>query len=151
MIARLLPLLIVLIGLGAGLGGGMLLRPASDHAERDAVPAEETLADTEFVKLNNQFVIPVVEDGRVTSLVIMSLSLEVTNGSTETVFSREPKLRDALLQIMFDHANAGGFRGVFTDGANVSLLRHALLEAARKTLGDIVNDILIFDLSRQDS
>jgi flagellar FliL protein len=55
------------------------------------------------------------------------------------------------LQVMFDHANAGGFKGVFTDGANLILLRAALRETAQKLLGDMVVDVLIADLARQDS
>lgn len=105
----------------------------------------------EYVKMNNQFVIPVLEDGRVNSMVIVSLSLEVTTGSSEQVYSREPKLRDAFLQVLFDHANAGGFRGAFTDGSNLILLRKALLEKARSVIGEDVQDVLISDIARQDS
>ena len=129
----------------------MFLRPIDENTSLEVAKVEEAPATTEFVKLNNQFVVPIVEDGRVSSLVIMSLSVEVTLGTAEAVFSREPKLRDAMLQIMFDHANAGGFDGVFTDGANLILLRQALLEVARKTLNDSVKEVLISDIVRQDS
>jgi hypothetical protein len=151
MMKKLFPLLLALIGLGAGIGAGMTLRPAKDHVETAAQPAEAAPPVTEFVKLNNQFVVPVVEDGRVVSLVIMALSVEVTLGGSEPLYAREPKLRDALLQVMFDHANAGGFKGVFTDGANLILLRKALLEAAQNVLGDTAQDILISDIGRQDT
>ena len=106
---------------------------------------------SDFVKLNNQFVVPVVTQGRVSALVIMALSVEVTPGGSEQIYAREPKLRDALLQVMFDHANAGGFDGVFTDGANLIALRAALTETASKVMGGIVKDVLISDISRQDS
>lgn len=151
MIGKLTPLLLVLLGIGAGVGGGLLLRPAEKPVETGTVPAQLLPASTEFVKLNNQFVIPVVDTGRVASLVIISLSLEVKIGITEKVFEREPKIRDALLQILFDHANVGGFKGVFTNGANLILLRQALLEAAKTVLGSDVVDVLIADLARQDS
>lgn len=151
MIAKLLPVLLILIGLGAGGGAGIMLRPAVDQTEAEPATEEEAVPVSEFVKLNNQFVIPVVEQGRVISLVIMSLSLEVALGTTEAVFSQEPKLRDAMLQIMFDHANAGGFKGVFTDGANLIVLRRALTESAQKVMGDSVIDVLISDLGRQDN
>lgn len=148
---KLIPVFLILLGLGAGIGAGIVLRPASEEAEPDPEHVEEAPATTEFVKLNNQFVVPVVEEGRVTSLVILALSVEVTIGSTEAVFAKEPKLRDALLQVLFDHANAGGFKGVFTDSANLILLRKALLEAAQKTMGDLVIDVLISDIARQDT
>jgi flagellar protein FliL len=148
---KLFPLILALIGLGLGIGAGVFLRPApavEDNAEiAEAAPAEPP----EYVKLSNQFVIPVVEDGQVAALVVVSLSLEVTTGSTETVFAREPKLRDVFLQVLFDHANAGGFRGSFTDGSNLVVLRQALKEVAMQVLGDIITDVLIVDIARQDS
>ena len=149
MIRKLFPLILGLAGLGAGIGAGVFLRSApQEHAEAaDAEP----MVPPEYVKLNNQFVIPVVESGQVAALVVVSLSLEVTTGSTETVFAREPKLRDVFLQVLFDHANAGGFRGSFTDGSNLIVLRQALKEVAMQVLGDMVNDILIVDIARQDS
>ena len=47
----------------------------------------------------------------------------------------EPKLRDVFLQVLFDHANMGGFRGAFTRSDVLEPLRTALREAAQKHLG----------------
>jgi Na+/H+-dicarboxylate symporter len=149
--AKILPIILAVLGLALGIGGGMFLKPTAETAESEMAQTVEAPILTEFLKLNNQFVIPVVEQGRVTSLVIMSLSLEVTIGTSESIYSREPKLRDAMLQVMFDHANAGGFNGVFTDGANLVFLRKALLEVSQKIIGVEVKDVLISDISRQDS
>lgn len=126
-----------------------------EHAT-DAAPSHEgedgeNSSLPEYVKLANQFVVPVVEDGRVVAMVILSLTLEVPSGKTEAVYQREPKLRDAFLQVLFDHANAGGFRGAFTDGANLIVLRNALREVSRKIMADDVTDVLIADIVRQDS
>lgn len=164
---KIIPALLALIGLAAGVGGGYLLRPApSTHvalnpcgeAETTSEPSAATDAHGEpvpsafdYVKLNNQFVIPVVEAGKVTSLVILSLSLEVVSGGSEKVYAVEPRLRDALLQVLFNHANTGGFRGAFTEAGNMEALRAALLEAAVKTLGATVSNVLIADIVRQDN
>lgn len=130
-------------------------KAAGEHGAKaegeHAAEGEEGAATTEYVKLNNQFVIPVIKGGAVASLVVLSLSLEVTVGSTEKVYAVEPKLRDVLLQILFDHANAGGFEGSFTENANMSDLRRALTEASRSVLGDLVLGVLISDIARQDS
>ena len=177
MIRKLIPVLLGLIGLGIGMGAGIFLRPAAVPAadtggEHAAQPEEEAAAPDavataghaeeapkeasaeggpEYVKLSNQFVIPVVEQGKVVSMVILALTLEVGAGTTEAIYAREPKLRDAFLQVLFDHANSGGFDGSFTDGANLVLLRKALLEAAQTAIGPNVSDVLISDIARQDS
>lgn len=151
MIRKLLPLVLALIGLGAG--AGLFLRPAPDPdptAEEVAAPVDPALVP-DYVKLSNQFVVPLVEKDRITAMVILTLSLEVTQGTSEQVYAREPKLRDAFLQLLFDHANTGGFRGSFTDAANLVILREGLREIAQKLLGDSVTDVLITDIVRQDS
>lgn len=161
MIRKLLPVFLALVGLGGGIGAGIALRAAptveapattggSEADVEDPTEAGEETAPPEYVKLNNQFVVPVLENGRVMSLVIMSLNLEVSPGTNEEVYAREPKLRDAFLQVMFDHANSGGFSGSFTDGSNLILLRKALLESAQSAIGPIVTDVLISDIVRQD-
>jgi len=163
MLRKLLPILLALVGLGAGLGAGIALKPAPDPdavakevcippatAELEAPGGEEAVT-YDYVKMNNQFVVPVVEGGRVSALVILSISLEVQLATGEQVYQREPKLRDGFLQVLFDHANAGGFRGAFTEANNMTVLRHALLEVAQKVLGPLVSDVLIVDIVRQDS
>lgn len=144
----ILPLVLGFVGLGIGAGAGYFLRGDGSVAAEEE--AEEPATPPEYAKLANQFVVPVLEDGAVVSLVVLSLSLEVTHGSSELVFQSEPKLRDEFLQVLFSHANAGGFRGSFTDAANLVPLRMALFEAATVILPGVVTDVLIGDIVRQD-
>ena len=81
---------------------------------------------------------------------MLSLSLEVNAEQTQSVYEHEPKLRDVLLQTLFDHANIGGFDGTFTHTQKLDDLRQALLEVAQKNLGAEIFDILITDIARQD-
>lgn len=200
---KLLPVILGLLGLIAGVGAGYVLRPAPDATEAAgpagattegddttpsaaAKPAEEPpksaqagshpeesaghpakteasasdgggqggegpASATEFVKLNNQFVVPIIRADEVASLVILSLTLEVKTGSSEAVFAAEPKLRDSFLQVLFDYANANGFDGAFTQSGRMAQLRKALSEPARAILGDTVADVLIVDIVRQDT
>ena len=161
---KLLPLILIILGIGGGAGAGFMLKPVPEVAAL-ANPCGDTPAatkptepappvppeDREYVKLNNQFIVPVVEDGRVASLVVMSLSVEVRTGTREVVFAREPKLRDIFLQQLFDHANQGGFRGAFTNSNTMDVLRNALREAATPVFGDSLLDVLITDIARQDA
>ena len=178
MIGKLLPIILLLVGAGAGIGAGLALRPAPEPVEaakegEDAAEKkdgkEEKAGDAkdkggkdkddksdgppegrEYVKLSNQFVVPVVKQDVVRSMVVMSLSIEVVEGSKDVVFSREPKLRNSFLEVLFDHANVGGFDGAFTDVQNLNTLRTALREIAQRDLGEDIIDVLILEIARQD-
>jgi len=170
MIGKILPVILALIGLGGGVGAGMVLRPdpsevattnpcgeVGENGDEQIMakpkPKEEDASESsnDFVKLNNQFVVPIVDNGRVGSLVVVSLNLEIVAGQSETIYQVEPKLRDVFLQVLFDHANIGGFSGSFTASPRMSGLRTALLESAQSLLGNTVIDVLIVDMVRQDA
>jgi len=163
MMKALLPILLAVIGIGGGIGAGLMFKPAPerDKAEVACLPGETTEAMAavlpeeeetakDYVKLNNQFVVPVIVGERVGAMVVLSLSLEVPPGEAEQVYAREPKLRDLFLQVLFDHANVGGFDGAFTEAGTLDVLRRALLEVSHHALGDLVSDVLITDIARQD-
>lgn len=157
---KFIPLIVLVAGTGAGIAGGIYLQPQGDEEalEVDITPAtdgakgelSDSETDVEFVKLNNQFIIPVVDRDTVRSLVVVSLGLEISSNETGSVFSAEPKLRDAFLQVLFDHANVGGFDREFTNFRNLDYLREALTATARSILGKAVVSVLITDLARQD-
>ncbi|MDK3071696.1 flagellar basal body-associated FliL family protein [Sedimentitalea sp. JM2-8] len=159
MLLKLLPVFMLILGIGAGVGAALVLSPTDELGTEDARPGTERKpadigrdeTDTEFVKLNNQFVIPVIEDEKVASLVVLSLSIETRIPMRDVVYEREPRLRDAFLQVLFDHANMGGFNGAFTKSDMLSILRNSLNDVARKELGADVQSVLITDITRQDS
>lgn len=166
----LLPLVLLLLGTGGGIGTGLLLAPQG--AAKDGAPAVGTGGEghghaqddgpdevpgappdggqTEFVRLNNQFVVPVVARDRIAAMVVLSLSVEVAQGGAQAVYAREPKLRDGFLQVLFDHANRGGFDGAFTASNSLDVLRRMLTEVARDLLGAPVRSVLITEIARQD-
>jgi len=176
----LLPLLLLVLGVGGGVGAGLALAPAPAPGEAEgalaeladpcgaippadpadpraeAAPADsaeddgEAVSDHDYVRFKNQFIVPVVVGGEVASLVLLSLSVEVPLGQEDAVLMIEPKLRDVFLQVLFDHANTGGFEGTFTAAEAMRSLRASLKAAARDAIGDLVTDVLILDLVRQD-
>lgn len=149
------PLAAVLVfsSFGAGIFLGSIEATKGQETDED-VDVHQDLDDakdsSEVVKLNNQFVVPVLEDGLVASLVIVSLSIETNEGSREQIFLLEAKLRDGLLSALFDHANSGYFSGTFTEHRALDSLRVALKEKASSILSVPVYGVLITDLVRQD-
>ncbi|KAA0909643.1 flagellar basal body-associated protein FliL [Aquicoccus porphyridii] len=163
MLKMLIPLLLLAIGMGAGIGGGLYLRPDPPADETAPTPSAEpeparsvgahdsAAQARDYIKLNNQFIVPVVEGEKVMSLVVLTLGVEIPSGQKERLYLMEPKVRDVFLQELFAHANRGGFRGAFTSARNLDDLRSSLREAAQYALGDLISDILIIDIVRQDN
>lgn len=167
MIKKLLPAIFMAVGFAAGAGGGIMLMSPGNEAAKDeaaektpkkdkaAKPSKSGKDDKasayEYLKLTKQFVVPVVGDDEISALVTMSLSLETKPGIEESFYEIEPKLRDGFLQVLFDHANTGGFDGAFTQSSNLKTLRKSLLEVARKDLGEDVSRVLIMSVARQDT
>lgn len=167
---RLLPVILALFGVVGGAAAGLILKPAPPEAEADpcALPLEEQPAGlacdavaeepedyggkdaSEFFKLDRQFIVPVVEEKRVASLIVLTLSLETAPQASEEVFALEPKIRDSMLRTLFRFSNSGGFDRDFTAEHVMADLRRSLLRAARKIAGDLVRDVLISDIIRQD-
>lgn len=169
MLKKILPLFLLLSGTGIGVGTGVFLRPEVTLNEEEGVaPVGENVKENiigdnkknivdpnaetnEYVKLSNQLVVPIIVETKVAALVVLAVSIEVPAGKTDTVLLREPKLRDSFLQVLFDHANMGGFNGNFTAAEALGHLRTALKEVAQRDLGDdIAKDVLIIEIARQD-
>lgn len=176
MIRLLIPIVFLLIGIGGGVAAGLFMTPEDEGENYDAELSEQDTSATEendtseegsyddeprvtpgsaenleYVRLNNQFIVPIVNNGSVRSLVVMSLTLEISAGENQLVFDREPRIRDAFLRVMFSHANSGGFDDVFTSSLALGPLRRGLRDAAVEILGPVVNDVLIVDIVRQDA
>jgi flagellar protein FliL len=168
----LLPLILLVAGSGSGVAAGLFLFPPKSEEELAApanpcgevpaaVPAEEAPQLTDgagpsgtegfqYVRFANQFIVPVVEREVVTAMVVLSLSVEVATGEEERTFSVEPRLRDVFLQALFDHANTGGFDGMFTAEPTMERLRQSLQTAAEAAIPGLVHDVLIVEINRQD-
>jgi len=157
----IIPLVMLLLGLGAGVGAGIFLKPEPEPVETVAEEEPEKVeaevedkgpsAGREYVRLSNQFVVPLVEEDRISAMVVMSLSVEVASGSGQAVFDVEPKIRDVFLRVLFDHASIGGFGGDFANTENLDIVKDSLKNASQKSFGDdFIFDVLIFEIARQD-
>ncbi|MEL6791873.1 MAG: flagellar basal body-associated FliL family protein, partial [Pseudomonadota bacterium] len=107
-------------------------------------------ASRDFVRLEKQFVVPVLGEDRVASLVVLSIALEVDEGGSDAVFATEPKLRDAFLGVLFTHAQSRGFDGGFTRKDRLADLRRSLTIAAQDVLGGVAHGVLLTNIVRQD-
>lgn len=152
----ILPLLSLVIGLGAGGGAAIFLgkNGTSDHVAADPAagpePAQVDPASLDIVKLPNQFVVPVIVNNRVRSMVILAVALEVDAAQADFVRTKEPKLRDTFLDELFNLAAIGGFKDDIITRKTLEIVRAALTVRAQDSLGLKDVKVLVTDMARQD-
>lgn len=155
----LIPIILALVGLAGGLFAGHSMKPAPEEPEDGAEAAEAApepepevspAALSEYVKLDRQFIVPVIVDEKVNALMVITMAIEVAEGGPDPVFAQEPKLRDEFLRVLFLHAQSGGFSGAFTEPRVMEDLRASLTSSARSILGSNVKAVLLTNIVRQD-
>jgi hypothetical protein len=103
-----------------------------------------------YMKFSRQFVVPVIGQAGVTSLIVLDINIEVPPAETEKVYLQEPKLRDSLLGTLLALSNNGAFSNQILDQANLDTMRVKLLESARTIIGENAQNVLILNITRQD-
>lgn len=111
---------------------------------------DEPSSDAGYMKFSRQFIVPVIRRDNSNALLVIDLNLEMVPDATERAYSREPKIRDALLSTLLALSNEGAFEKKLLAEDNVSHIRARLRATAQEVLGDDVLDVLILSIARQD-
>lgn len=169
MLRKIMTILLPLIAFAGGLAGGELLRPGRTAAvlpdqtststsedgsgpepQQSAHDPAETAGPRAWFSFPGQFFVPMMRNGDMGAMMILTLSLETREADLEALKQQEHRLRDALLRALMITANTGGFDGNFTTEARLQPLRETLLKAARQAAGDMVSAVLIEAIARQE-
>ena len=113
--------------------------------ESDAVSDAVT-----YMKFKRQFVVPVLGNGKIKSLVILNLNMELNSSAPANIYSLEPKLRDAFMRELLALSHGDAFNDDLTSPETYEKLRATLLHASQDVVKEGVNNVLILDLVRQD-
>ncbi len=108
------------------------------------------LAAPEVTTLRDNFIVPVLREGKVWSHVVLTLGIESHVVPHDGVIEREPILRDGLNEALFLHASLGGFDGEFTATVNMTRLRDRLDGVVQRLLPDAKARSLIIAMVRQN-
>ena len=104
---------------------------------------------TAWFTFPSQFFVPLMRNGDMGAMIIVTLSLETQAAQIEAMNQQQHRLRDALLREMMIHANTGGFDGNFTTEPAQRVLRERLLKAVRAATGLPIEAVLIESIARQ--
>lgn len=158
MIKKLLAQAIPLIALIGGVAAGDMLKPQPTtepaaeevpHGDDDGHGAEEEKGKAAWFTFPNQFFVPMMRNGDMGAVMILTLSLETEEAHLEAMKQQEHRLRDALLRQLMVRANSGGFDGNFTSEASLGTLRKDLLGAVDDVSDLPITAVLIEDIARQ--
>ncbi|MFN3274442.1 MAG: hypothetical protein ACK41U_07190 [Paracoccus sp. (in: a-proteobacteria)] len=161
MVRKLILVIVPLLALLGGAFAGERLRAPLPAAPEEAAegPAQATTpaaaapptpaAEVDWFTFPSQFFVPLVRQGDMSAIMILTLVLETDKGQIEALGRQEYRLRDALLRALMIHANTGGFDGSYTVDRNLQTLRDSLLSAARSATDVPVRAVLIQDLAQQ--
>ena len=103
-----------------------------------------------YLKFKRQFVVPVMDQGKIEALVIMNLNLELNENAPENVYSLEPKLRDAIMRELLTMSDNNIFGKKLTSAESYETLRDTLLRASEAVVPEGIKDVLILDIARQE-
>ncbi|MEM9705447.1 MAG: flagellar basal body-associated FliL family protein [Pseudomonadota bacterium] len=171
--AKILPLILQLIFVAGGVFAGFAIKPsnapADAHAASEDKHKEEKKAhgggkkdkgekedekssgaiSVSYVKFGRQFVVPILAENTPSHVVVLDINIEMPSGASESVYPLEPKLRDALLTVLFRLSNEGKLGPDMLVSSNMEALRAELLYAAQSIIGDKAKRILILNIARQ--
>jgi hypothetical protein len=95
-------------------------------------------------------VVPVVENGKPKSMMIMDINIEVNSEQGETVYAYEPRLRDAILAHLIVKAGEGDLPLMLEDSAMMDEVKAEILTISKTIIGDGALQVLIQDIGMQN-
>lgn len=103
-----------------------------------------------YFKFTREFVVPIIRNGRVHSLVILNLNLEAEGDIASDLQSKEPKLRDNIMTSLITLSNDGTTFESVTSVENYELIRSTVLANLKSVMSTGINNVLIVDMAKQD-
>lgn len=103
-----------------------------------------------YYKFSREFVVPIMRGGHVNSLVILHISLETDNSTSERLFSEEPKLRDNIMTTLIALSNDGRTLEEPTNINNYETIRSMILMNLRDSIDTGIQNVLIVDMAKQN-
>lgn len=107
-------------------------------------------SDVIYYKFTREFVVPIIRNGKVSSLVILNLNLEADAEISQKLFEMEPKLRDNIMTTLITLSNDGTTFESMTSVENYETIRSMVLQNLKSVIASGINNVLIVDLAKQD-
>lgn len=107
-------------------------------------------SDVTYFKFTREFVVPIMGENRVESLIILNINLEADSSVSGKLFSMEPKIRDNIMTTLIELANDGTTMRTLGDIDSYETMRTMILMNLQKVLPTGIENVLIVDMGKQD-
>ena len=138
---------------GSHAGGGHGGEAADSHKAKEVSSGHDGAAGTSgvvYFKFTREFVVPIMHDRKVESLVIININLEADSGISQKLFSMEPKIRDNIMTTLIELSNDGHTFDNITDVESYETIRAMVLMNLQKAIPTGIENVLIVDIAQQD-
>lgn len=113
--------------------------------------ASSASAGATYFRFSREFVVPIIQNERVASLVILNINIEADAVASDKLFSQEPVLRDVVMTTLIEISGDGRTFQSMTSIENYETVRSLILGNLQKKFPDMgIKNILILDIARQD-
>lgn len=113
--------------------------------------ASSASGEATYFRFSREFVVPIIQNERVASLVILNINIEADAAASDKLFSQEPVLRDVVMTTLIEISGDGRTFQSMTSIENYETVRSLILGNLQKKFPDMgIKNILILDIARQD-
>jgi flagellar basal body-associated protein FliL len=106
--------------------------------------------DVVYFKFTREFIVPIMHDRKVESLVILNINLEADSSVSQKLFSMEPKIRDNIMTTLIELSNDDRTFDNITDVESYETIRAMVLMNLQKAVPAGIQNVLIVDIAQQD-
>ena len=110
----------------------------------------EASGEVVFYKFSREFIVPILEEERVESLVILNINLEADAELSQELFRLEPKLRDNIMTTLIELSNDGRTFQTITDVQSYEAVRSMILMNLKNVVSEGIHNVLILDMAKQN-
>lgn len=118
------------------------------HADTDS-HGNPTAGAVDYFKFTREFVVPVMRESRVESLVILNINLEVDSRVSSKLFAMEPKIRDNIMTTLIELSNDGSTLEAIANLENYESIRATVLMNLQRIVPEGIRNVLIVDMAKQ--
>ncbi|MEZ5946736.1 MAG: flagellar basal body-associated FliL family protein [Hyphomonas sp.] len=103
-----------------------------------------------YFKFSREFVVPLMGENRVESLIILNINLEADDAISGQLFSMEPKIRDNIMTTLIELSSDGETMRTLGNVESYETMRTMILMNLKKVIPSGIENVLIVDMGKQD-